>query len=85
MSKQTAELLVVDDDGFIRDILEMMLSGAGYTVTMAVDGEDAWQIIDSEKHKFSAILLDRIMPKLDGMELLLRIKADKRFADLPVI
>lgn len=85
MNKPAVELLVVDDDGFIRDVLEMMLTGAGYAVTLAVDGEDAWAILNSEKHKFSAVLLDRTMPRLDGMELLLRVKADKRFAGLPII
>lgn len=85
MNTQALELLVVDDDGFIRDVLEMMLTGAGYAVTLAVDGEEAWAILDSEKHKFSAILLDRAMPRLDGMGLLMRVKADNRFSELPVI
>ena len=85
MNKQAIELLVVDDDGFIRDVLEMMLSGAGYAVTLANDGEEAWALLDGGKHRFSAILLDRIMPRLDGMGLLLRVKADKRFTNLPII
>jgi len=85
MSKQAIELLVVDDEEFNRDILDDLLSGVGYVVTQAQDGEVAWQILDSEHHTFSAILLDRMMPHLDGMGLLQRIKADRRFADLPVI
>lgn len=85
MTDQAIELLVVDDDGFIRDILEMMLSDEGYVVTLASDGEEAWKILDSNQHHFSAILLDRIMPRLDGMGLLARIKADNRFVNLPVV
>lgn len=85
MTDQAIQLLVVDDEGFIRDMLEMMLSGEGYAVTLACDGEEAWKILDSNQHHFSAILLDRMMPRLDGMGLLARIKADSRFTDLPVI
>jgi len=85
MSNQTVELLVVDDEEFNRDVLQEMLSSAGYAVTLAADGEEAWEILDSNKHNFSTILLDRMMPRLDGMGLLARIKADKRFAEIPVI
>ncbi len=85
MSVEIYKLLIVDDDAFIRLPLEAMLTGAGYEVEMAVDGEDAWGILDSEKYNFSAVLLDRNMPRLDGMGLLARMKADKRFMDLPVI
>jgi CheY-like chemotaxis protein len=85
MNKQSIELLVVDDEEFIREVLDKLLSDTGYVVSQAVDGEEAWEILDSEQHKFSAILLDRVMPRLDGMGLLLRIKSDKRFANIPVI
>jgi DNA-binding response OmpR family regulator len=85
MSSGAIQILVVDDDSFIRDILEYILSNRDYAVTLAVDGEDAWQILDRNPKAFSAILLDRTMPRLDGMGLLARIKKDARFADLPVI
>lgn len=85
MSKPPVELLVVDDEEFIRDLLGILLSDAGYSVKKAIDGEDAWEILNSNQHNFSAILLDRMMPRLDGMGLLARVKADKRFVGLPVI
>lgn len=85
MSKQAVELLVVDDEEFNRDILQELLGTAGYKVGQAADGEEAWSILDSGNHHFSAVLLDRMMPRLDGMGLLARLKADARFADLPVI
>lgn len=85
MSERSRKLLVVDDEAFNRDILEEMLLGAGYAVITAVDGEDAWSTLDGGQHVFSAVLLDRMMPRLDGMGLLARMKADKRFAELPVI
>lgn len=85
MNKQAIELLVVDDEEFIRAVMDKLLSDTGYAVTLAADGEEAWQMLDSAQNNFSAILLDRIMPRLDGMGLLARIKADERFAHIPVI
>lgn len=85
MNKQAIDLLVVDDEEFIRAVMDKLLSDTGYAVTLAADGEEAWEMLDSGQKNFSAILLDRIMPRLDGMGLLARIKADERFANIPVI
>lgn len=85
MGGRQVELLVVDDEEFNRDILQECLSDAGYGVTLAADGEEAWQILNEGKHDFASVLLDRMMPRLDGMGLLMRIKADSRYARLPVI
>jgi CheY-like chemotaxis protein len=85
MSNLKIELLVVDDEAFNRDILDELLTTAGYAVTQATDGEEAWIFLNGGQHKFAAVLLDRMMPKLDGMGLLARLKADERFEYLPVI
>lgn len=85
MSNQAYKLLIVDDESFNRDILEEMLTGVGYEVELASDGEEAWDFLNMEQDVFSAVLLDRMMPRLDGMGLLARMKADRRFADMPVI
>lgn len=85
MNNQNIELLVVDDEMFNREILQELLSEASYSVVQAADGEVAWQILETEQHNFSAILLDRMMPRLDGMGLLARMKGDRRFAKIPVI
>lgn len=85
MNTKIYKLLIVDDEIFNREILEEMLVGAGYEVELAADGEEAWTLLDKGAKKFSAVLLDRMMPRLDGMGLLERMKKDRRFADLPVI
>ena len=85
MSNKSIELLVADDEEFNRDILQDLLSSANYAVTLAADGEEAWEILDRGQHNFSAILLDRMMPRLDGMGLLARMKGSKRFSAIPVI
>lgn len=79
------KLLVVDDDKFSLTLTQATLEGAGYAVEVAEDGEIAWQIMDTAPNDFDLILLDKCMPKLDGLDLLKRIKSDLRFKDLPVV
>jgi CheY-like chemotaxis protein/anti-sigma regulatory factor (Ser/Thr protein kinase) len=80
-----ANLLVVDDDEFIRSLVGGVLESCGYDVDTAVDGLAAWGKIDNEPSRFDLILLDKQMPRLDGISLLKRIKTDDRFKDLPII
>ena len=81
----TARLLVVDDDVFIRELMREVLGQCGYEVDTAEDGEVAWMGLDADPARHDLVLLDKQMPRLDGISLLRRIRADGRFADLPVI
>lgn len=78
-------LLIVDDDEFIRSITQDVLEQAGYSVEVAEDGLAAWEKIDVDPSRFDLMLLDKKMPRLDGIALLKRIKSDDRFKELPVI
>jgi DNA-binding response OmpR family regulator len=78
------KILSVDDDALNRDILTEYLTDAGYEVVEADDGDTALQLLN-EVEGFDAIVLDRMMPRLNGMEVLKAVKRDKRYADLPVI
>lgn len=80
VAKQT--IFVVDDTPFDIDVIEAALSGA-YIVRSAVDGETALQAI--EKEKPDLILLDIMMPGLDGYQVCERLKADADTRDIPVI
>lgn len=84
-SDSCGKILIVDDDKFMRDLLNHYLSSAGYTVYSAHDGAQAWDILDNSQHAFDIVLTDRNMPVMDGMQLLAKIKQDSRFTDLPVI
>lgn len=79
-----ARLLIVDDEPLNLEILTEYFEGLNYQLTTASSGEAAWAILQ-EGHDFELILLDRMMPGLDGVELLKRIKATPRLASIPVI
>lgn len=68
-------ILVVDDDEYIRELYEEVLKDAGYTVDSAVDGQDGYDKI--MKTTYDLVMLDIMMPKLDGIELLKKLAAEK--------
>jgi len=76
-------ILVVDDEIYIVHILEFSLTMEGYSVLTASDGEEALKLIDSERPDL--IVLDIMMPKIDGYEVCRRLRQDEQFTDLPVI
>lgn len=79
------KILIVDDDEIIRSLTRDDLEQCGYAVETAEDGLAAWWKIDRDPFRFDLILLDKQMPRLDGIALLKRIKRDGRFKDLPII
>lgn len=85
----TWNILVVDDEPVNREIIGEYLDAPDFVLTMAEDGEDAWQrlceVVDAGLAPHDLIVLDRMMPRLGGMELLKRVKADPRFHHVPVI
>lgn len=76
-------LLVVDDEYVVLDALSMMLEGEGYRVRKASDGGEAWQRLGEEVP--DALLCDVQMPITDGVTLMIRMRADPRFAAVPVL
>lgn len=78
-------ILIVDDERMNRALLEAALSHGGYAWTSAEDGLAAWDILDAAPTDFAAILLDQNMPRMNGLQLLARIKADERLTHLPVV
>jgi two-component system chemotaxis response regulator CheY len=79
------KVLIVDDDVVSRMMLMHMIDGAGsYDVLEAEDGEEAWRRLDAGERP-AMLFCDLRMPRLSGMELLARVKADQRFAGLPFV
>jgi len=67
------------------DLILEYLEGPGYKLTTAHDGLEAWEVLRARPEDFDVVLLDRMMPRMDGMELLTRIKHDPQLKPLPVI
>jgi len=78
-----ARILVADDNETNRDILATRLQASGYEVLHASDGEEALAV--TQQHRPDLILLDIMMPKLDGIEVCKRLKADAALHLTPVI
>jgi adenylate cyclase len=81
--RETARILVVDDNASNRDLLFRRLSHDGHYVARADSGRRALEILEFEE--FDLILLDLLMPDLNGFQVLQRLKADERLHDVPVI
>jgi len=81
-------VLVADDSGFIRGTVCNTLRSVGYTVEEAVDGEEAWNIIEGRLatgvFDIDILITDIEMPKMDGLHLTSKIRKDGRLANLPV-
>ena len=80
---ETGRILVVDDNASNRDLLFRRLSHDGHEVARADSGRRALEIVAVEQ--FDLILLDLLMPDLNGFQVLQRLKADERLHDVPVI
>lgn len=78
-------VLAVDDEPLSRRVLASVLGQAGFQVVCAQDGEEAWEHLATDPGRFDAIVLDRRMPRMDGLELLRRIKHTETLAQIPVI
>ncbi|MBR1798075.1 MAG: EAL domain-containing protein [Clostridiales bacterium] len=77
-------VLIVDDELVNREILSNIFKDT-YDVTCVCDGSEAWEILHSETRDFSLVLLDLLMPNMDGFELLERIKGDDTLKSIPII
>lgn len=76
-------LLIADDDASNREMLARRLQRQGYRVSLAGSGLEVLRMVRSQK--FDLVLLDMIMPGLDGYQVLTRMKSDPVLADIPVI
>lgn len=78
-------MLAVDDEPLNLEIIGEFLSDENYLLDFASGGEEAWSKLENADPPFDLLILDRMMPGLDGMGLLRRVKEDSRMRNLPVI
>jgi len=79
----TKTILIVEDDKFLRELIAQKLIKEGYEISKATDGEQGIKKIKEERPDL--VLLDLILPGIDGFEVLTRIKTDPALAQIPVI
>ena len=69
-----AKILIVEDDQFLRELYCDVLKAEGYVIDIAIDGEEGLKKI--KEGGYNLVLLDIILPKIDGLEIMRRIKTD---------
>jgi len=76
-------ILIVEDDRFLRELLVRKVESAGFVTTIAVDGKEALKKIKEELPRL--VLLDLVLPGIDGFEVLRQVKADPQTSKISVI
>lgn len=82
-TRRRKRVLVVDDSLTVRELERKLLVNRGFEVAVAVDGMDGWNMLRSED--FDLVVTDVDMPRMDGIELVSRIKADAKLQGVPVM
>lgn len=82
-SKQQLNILIVEDDVFLADLYKTKFTLEGFKVSAAYDGEKGLEL--AKKVEPDVILLDLVLPKMSGFDVLREIKLDKKVRDVPVI
>ena len=83
IEQERVTILVVDDEEDIRAVLGLILTRAGYDVREAEDGESA--LVSVERDPPGLILLDVLMPGMDGFEVCRRVRTDPETAHIPIL
>lgn len=80
---ETRKILVVEDDRFLSSLMKARLEKEGFTVLQAFDGEEGENLIKTEQPNL--VILDLILPKLSGFEVLEDISVDPQFSRIPIM
>src|SRR5438067_1044652 len=78
-------VLVVEDNEYDRALLQVHLREDEFAADFASDGVEAWALLEQRADRYDLVLLDRTMPRMNGLELLGRMKRDARCRTIPVI
>jgi DNA-binding response OmpR family regulator len=85
LDSSRATILVVDDEPINLDIICAHLENDNYDLVTATNGQDAWNLLESDPLLYDVIILDRMMPGLDGMQVLVNIKDNDLMEQIPVV
>ncbi len=76
-------VIIVEDEDILRDLLKRKLENNGYEVEIALEGEEGLRKIKEQKPDL--VLLDIVMPKMDGFTVMEEIRKDEEISDIPII
>jgi CheY-like chemotaxis protein len=82
-AREKKRVLIVDDSITTRTLEKSILEAVGYAVSVATDGQDA--LVRLRERTFDLVLSDVQMPRMDGIELVTRIRKDERLRGLPIV
>lgn len=77
------KILIIEDEEIMLDLLKIKLTQSGYEISIARDGEEGLKLIKETKPDL--ILLDIIMPKMGGFQVMAEMQKDKKFKKIPII
>lgn len=78
-------VLIAEDEDDLREMYTTALLTAGFRVLEAKNGEEVFEFLESQGSKIGLLLLDIVMPGMDGFEVLKKIKKGDRFGNIPII
>ncbi len=78
-----SRILYAEDSSFYAQLVKNYLEGAGYEVEIAEDGVRAWEKL--QEGAYDLLITDIEMPRMNGLELIKKVRADERFRDLPIM
>lgn len=82
MGLSLKKVLVIDDEKNIRELIKFNLEAAGYETVLAADGQQGLDMLDEG---VDLIVLDLMLPAIDGLSVCRKIRADNKFSELPII
>jgi two-component system chemotaxis sensor kinase CheA len=80
-----ARILVAEDSLFFRKLISQYIQREEWTVDIVCDGQEAWEKLQAEPGRYSLVISDINMPRLDGFQLATRIREDRRFDQMPLV
>jgi DNA-binding NtrC family response regulator len=83
-TQNTNRVLIADDDPVILDIVQTLVEGEGYEAVTAENGREAYRILHKDAD-FLAVIVDMVMPHLEGSDLLQQMQTEKRLSRIPVV
>ncbi|MDJ0776932.1 MAG: response regulator [Gammaproteobacteria bacterium] len=85
MHNNDITILIVDDEPINLEIICAHLEDDDYDLVTAANGEEAWTLLEADPHRYATIILDRMMPGMDGIKVLARMKQNEATEQIPVI